>query len=154
MSVQVAQKRQLFIPYSSSVKMLQYYVPSFNISTTAVYGRGAYGYFPYGSTAAAGSATPTWGSSTSSIDIVKINDEIFSSVSSLALCESTPNSFYYDSSAQILYINTDTIDTYLLYPDMKNSPTWYKTQTWVKESGEWKKASVWVKISGTWVKVS
>lgn len=69
-------------------------------------------------------------------------------------CESAPSSFYYDSSAQILYINTDLIYTHILYPDMKNSPTWYKTQTWVKQSGDWKKTSVWIKVSGIWTKVA
>jgi hypothetical protein len=162
MSIYTANKEQLWIPYGGGIYYVQYYEPSFALTNTS-YGSGSYGYASYGSTLASGS-TPVWGENTPSINHVLVNGVRYNSVVSISdltteYLSSGVGCYYYDFGNQILYVLFQdgvipSESTVILYPDVKNSPSWLYTTPYVLDAGVWKKSTVYVKVSGTWTRVS
>jgi len=148
MSIHVAQRGQLWIPYGSGIQYLQYYIAPFSVTNTS-YGSGAYGFGLYGSTLSSGT-TPVWGVNTPSVSLVLIDGITYTSVASLSLL--TPGTYFYSSN--VLYVLPYTFDEIILYPDMQNSPTWNNAELYVKDGETWKKGAVYVKVSGSWIIVA
>lgn len=140
MAIYAAQKGQLWIPYGEGIYMLQYYVAPFSITNTS-YGSGSYGYGSYGSTVASGT-TPTWGVSTPSISLVKINDQIYFSTGSLTELRNshliTPSVGYFYYSSNILYVfppdQSNKRASAAEYPDNPAGTTYFQ-DAWATPDG-------------------
>lgn len=98
-------KSPLWVKYSTDVWVYSYYQPA-RVSDASTYGKGIYGRSTWG-TASYLNLPATDNVNASDIPTLKVDEISYVKVDSIALCQSTTQSFYYDKVEQNIYINYD-----------------------------------------------